>query len=565
MANEIMQKRFAEIERLAYAMGLRPFDVVFQEAPTATICEVASYGLPTRYSHWSHGRSLQYQKSQQEMGSSKIYELILNSNPSLAFLDNSNTDTANLMICAHCLGHSDVFKNNIMFKMVNEPNMVQTAKQHALRIDEYRNDYGDDEVDDWIDIAHSLANNIDPFRGYNRKRYDVRHVAYKERKPTAFEDIVYTDRQPLIEKTFKNVHIPPTPEKDLLWFLAEYSNIEPWQKDVFEIVRRESYYFYAQFRTKILNEGWASMMHLELMNQYFLGNKNDYGVTDIEYRLTEEEHLDFLTLHEKVVRPGFKHHLKHEVPEYKNHVPTGRYVKVWDPNVINYPGRFRAIIQINPYYVGFRVFRDIKERWDKYYEQGYMEDHLGRKEPVTINGNQKMRQVMEEEDDVSFLRNYLTEELVDDLHLFTYGNDEGYDDNYEYQEEWSRDTVRSMSDQEVTNKTVAVKSKKLEDIIHAFERMKSNYGVPAIAVRRVDATGLLRLEHLPHDKTNLDIKSAEEVLKYIYKVWNRNVELIRKEGERTWQMCYDGDAFVIDYQTSEYPENVENAEGPSTW
>jgi len=106
MASDIMKERFDEIERLAVAAGLKPFDVQFFEVPTSFIYEVASYGLPTRYSHWSFGKVHQYQRTQGEMGFSKIYELILNNDPSYAFLDKNNTMTSNLMICAHCLAHS---------------------------------------------------------------------------------------------------------------------------------------------------------------------------------------------------------------------------------------------------------------------------------------------------------------------------------------------------------------------------------------------------------------------------------------------------------------------------
>ena len=140
MASEKLKDRFKELENLALAAGLKPFDIHFFEVPTSVIREVASYGLPTRYSHWSFGRIYQYQKSQEEMGSSKIYELILNNNPSYAFLDINNTETANLMICAHCLAHSCFFANNIMFVECGEQSMIDEAKRHAKLVGQYRKD-----------------------------------------------------------------------------------------------------------------------------------------------------------------------------------------------------------------------------------------------------------------------------------------------------------------------------------------------------------------------------------------------------------------------------------------
>jgi stage V sporulation protein R len=259
MANEQTKERFKELETLARAAGLKHYDIQFFEVPSSVIYEVASYGLPTRYSHWSFGRVYQYQKTQGEMGFSKIYELILNNDPAYAFLDTTNTETINLMIAAHCMGHSDFFANNVMFRHADETNMVQVAKRHAEAIDQYRKDYGDDEVDEWLDVALALERHIDIYKKLERSRYPQRHIEFKERAVGEFEDLV-PDPEPLVKKVVEGTHLPPQPEKDLLWFLSEYANLERWQKHIFEIVRRESYYFYPQYRTKIMNEGWACLV-----------------------------------------------------------------------------------------------------------------------------------------------------------------------------------------------------------------------------------------------------------------------------------------------------------------
>lgn len=579
MPTELLKERFHEIEKLALAAGLHPYDVHFFEVPAPVIWQTASYGLPTRYSHWSFGKVYQYQKTQAEMGFSKIYELIINNDPSLAFLDKSNTDTINLMIAAHCFGHSDFFRNNILFQKINETKMIDVAKRHAVILDQFRNDYGDDEVDEWLDVALALEQHIDIFKGYHRSRYPVRQVVYKDRKVEPYEDLLPKIKQePLIKREIEGIHIPPKPEKDILWFLTEYGNLEPWQQKILEIVRRESYYFYPQFRTKIMNEGWASYWHAELMNQYALGNENDLGVKDLRYPLTSEEHMDFAAAHEKVVQPGLKVHLKEEVEEVDDvGRPTGKKQKVWSRQIQANPGIFGRATRVNPYYLGFRMFRDIKERWDKYYKDGYREDEWGEKVSVTIDGNQKIREVMTEEDDVSFLRNYLTENLAAELHLFSYGNISDYRDDYETQEKirermkqaGTRDLGKQGIDgQLVANKTIAVHSKKMTDLINTFSKTRNNYGVPAIVVRRVDEAGLLRLEHTSDDSVNLDIDYAEHVLKYVYRIWRRPVELVRKPGsvaDKTWLMSYNGISFEIDHQTPDYPECVEDTDIPSSW
>lgn len=563
MDKATMQLRFAELEKLARAANLDPYDVLFLHVPTEIIYQVASYGLPTRFSHWSFGRVYKHQRTQGEMGYSKIYELILNNDPSYAFLDKNNTDTINLMIAAHCLAHSDFFKNNVMFKQCGETHMIQVAKRHAEIIDNYRRDYGEDEVDEWIDIALSMERHIDVYKGLQRERYPSRHVEYEERSATQWEDVVRENKKPLVNKVIKGIYLPPQSEKDLLWFLSEYANLEEWQSRIFEIVRRESYYFYPQYRTKIMNEGWASYWHAELMRQYAFGNDNDLGVTGIEYPLTSEEHLDFAAAHEKVVQPGPKIQLKIEVVDDRPGSSTyGKKIKVWNPKIIANPRIFNVATRINPYYVGFRIFRDIKERWDNYYKEGYMIDEWDNKVAVTINGDQKIRQVMMEEDDISFLRNYLTEHLVDELHLFAYGNTDKFNDEYDIQEDQSDE-----ENQIVENKTIIVQSKDLKKVIQSFAIDRNNYGAPAIVIRRVDESGLLRLEHITDDKTNIDLSYAEKVLGYIWKVWGRQVELVRRSGsgKRTWTLTYDGLRFEVDHQTPDYPDCVENEAAPSSW
>ena len=155
---------------------------------------------------------------------------------------------------------------------------------------------------------------------------------------------------------------PPHPEYDLLWFLIQYADLKDWERDIFQIIREESYYFYPQYVTKRLNEGIASWVHAEIM----------YRMKS----LTEAEYLEFAKIHERVVQPG--------------------------GNRLN----------INPYFLGFTILNDIQRRWDEKYKNGESK----------INGIQKIYEVVAEEDDTSFVRSYLTQKIVDDLQLFCYKN-----------------------------------------------------------------------------------------------------------------------------------------------
>ncbi len=134
-------ERISDMEVLAKNFGLDFYPVNFEIVPTEVMLEVVSYGLPTRARHWSYGQSYDYQKMQGEMGHSKIYEVVLNNDPSYAFLLDTNTDIVNLMVAAHVFGHVHFFKNNYLFKQTDNK-MVYHAAERAQRIEEYIAHYG---------------------------------------------------------------------------------------------------------------------------------------------------------------------------------------------------------------------------------------------------------------------------------------------------------------------------------------------------------------------------------------------------------------------------------------
>ena len=69
---------------------------------------------------------------------------------------------------------------------------------------------------------------------------------------------------------------------------------------------------------------------------------------------------------------------------------------------------------INPYYLGIKIFEDIEERYDNPTEE------MQRQGVQPGSGREKMFEVREVESDISFLRNYLTKDLVmrEDMYLF---------------------------------------------------------------------------------------------------------------------------------------------------
>jgi len=137
--------RFDELRDIARQLGLDFFDVIFEVVPQDIMSEIAAYGLPTRARHWSYGKVYNRQRVHGQMGLSKIYEIVLNNDPGYAFLLDTNSEVANLLVVAHVYAHCDFFKHNVYFANTNR-NMVNTAVEHALRVDEYIERYGLDRV-----------------------------------------------------------------------------------------------------------------------------------------------------------------------------------------------------------------------------------------------------------------------------------------------------------------------------------------------------------------------------------------------------------------------------------
>jgi len=451
MSKKDLTERIADIEDVAKGLSLDFFPVIFDIVNKDIMLEACTYGLPIRSRHWSYGKSYTHTKLFGELGLSKVYEIVFNNDPAYAFLMNNNPEIVNIMVAAHVYGHVHFFKNNCMFKG-SDRGMIYKAAERATRVDQYIEQYGIDKVEHLMDIGFALDNHINWDLGVSRHKYPERRVVERKRKPKEFEDLLnigdYSRRS--VKKIVLGAKLPPRPEKDLLWFLINYAPLENWEKDILEIIREESYYFYPIVQTKIANEGLAVMVHAEIMSLY----------EDI----SPEEFVEFAKCHSGVVNPG-------------------------SPS------------NINPYYLGFRVFTDIRERWDVLHEEGESD----------ITGWQKVLEVAEEEDDASFLRNYLTKELAIDLGMFNYGY-------REYREP-------DMKDEDLREEhgIIEIKDRDLDKLIENIIQPTINYGAPLITIDEVDGDTLV----MGHDDEfgPLDMKYAEKTMEYIYELWGAPVEL----------------------------------------
>ncbi|MTH53418.1 stage V sporulation protein R [Bacillus mangrovi] len=455
--HESLQYAIEQISEIADGFGLDYYPMRYEICPADIIYTFGAYGMPTRFSHWSHGKQFHKMKIHYDLGLSKIYELVINSDPCYAFLLDTNSLVQNKLIVAHVLAHCDFFKNNCRFGNTKR-DMVESMAATAERVKHYEILYGRKEVEDFLDAVLAIQEHIDPSLMRPKLAWSMddeeEEIAAKN---SPYDDLWNLDgKKEKKEKKKKKKHLPPSPEKDLLLFIEEYSReLEEWQRDILTMMREEMLYFWPQLETKIMNEGWASYWHQRIMR---------------ELDLTSSEAIEYAKLNAGVVVP--------------------------------------SKTSINPYYLGLKIFEDIEERYDNPTEEM---KKLGVK---PNSGREKMFEVREIESDISFIRNYLTKDLVlrEDMYLFQkQGRDYKVVDK-----EW-----KSVRDQLVS--------------------MRVNGGFPYLTVNDGDymKNNELYLKHWYED-IELDLKYLEKVLPYVHQLWGRPVHMESMlEGKRVL-FTYDG-------------------------
>jgi len=435
-----LQGYAGRLETLAHEHGLDYYPVQFEEVPASFMMEIAVYGLPVRMPHWSFGVRYIHQLVQHRMGHSRLFEVVFPGNPGHAYLAGNNSLQENTLVTAHVLGHADFAKNNSLFKRSQEQvgyRIVERAATHARQIGGAVELYGQTRVEQVLDAALALEAHIDPFQGLRRERYpqyvDATRTARGDPFHQRFENL--PGGTLLADAPLERLRtpIPPSPERDLLWFIAEYSpELEDWERDIFRAVREESFYVYPVFACQIMNEGWASYWHARLLREA------DF--------LPQNEYLDALKTHSDVVRP--------------------------------HAAEQQASLAINHYHLGFALWEAI------------VEEH----------GVERAFAIRAEDDDFSFVRNHLTQDLAEELKLFRY--------------------------EKANDGSVRV----LDHDIHALRETvlapKYNFGAPAVLAKHIAHDGSLTLHHQHEtDGRGLDLDRAERVLDYLHKVWRRPVTL----------------------------------------
>ena len=314
------------IESKAKELGLNFYPQEFEIIGFNEMLGYEAYvGMPSRYPHWSFGKSYEKNKTLYSFNLTGLpYEMVINSNPCLAYLMRENTLPLQILTMAHVYGHNDFFKNNRLFKEGTRAKLaLEMFKLDGEIIREYINapGIGYEKVERILDAAHAIRYNIG--RVIGRKEItdeEIRKNRIDDYKK-AIENKSILDMDMVIEEPILD-KIPLEPYDDVVGFIIKYGKLEEWEKDIVRIVKRETEYFMPQIETKTMNEGWASYWHYNILKSL---------------DLPEGLHFEFLKRHNDVVAP--------------------------------------MLGGLNPYYVGFKMFEDIEKRYgrDKIFEVRSME------------------------------------------------------------------------------------------------------------------------------------------------------------------------------------------------
>ena len=474
-----------KVEKIAREYGLDFFPTIFEMLAYDQMNEIAAYGgFPNRYPHWRYGMEYERLSKSYEYGLSKIYEMVINNNPSYAYLLEGNSLTDQKLVMCHVYGHVDFFKNNFTFKVTDldasghvvdpmrqregayEPNRkwIDKMANHGAAVRRIVDRHGIAKVEEFIDVCLSVENLIDPWSRFVRRSRNVE----VEEEPSAIEvprmrakDYMddYINPEEYLEEQKKKIEaereqakrFPAQAEQDVLRFLLDHGPLERWERAILAIVREEAYYFVPQMQTKVMNEGWASYWHSKLMTE---------RVADWS-----------------------------EIVDYAEN----------NAGVMSTAGG-----RLNPYKLGVELYRSIEERWNKgQFGREWEEcNDLDEKRNWDLRlglGREKIFEVRALYNDVTFIDEFLTPEFALEHGFFTYG--------------WSN-----------RNERYEIMSREFAQIKEKLLFQLTNFGNPFIYVEdgNHDNRGELLLKH---DHRGVDLRGdyARETLKALVRLWKRPV------------------------------------------
>jgi len=429
-----------QLEKLAADQGLDYYAVNFELVPSNFMMEVAVYGLPVRMPHWSFGVRYIHQLVQHRMGHSHLFEVVFPGKPGRAFMSDTNSLAENTLVTAHVLGHADFSKNNLLFRTSQEQvgfHIVEQAASHAHDISVALDIYGKSRVETVLDAALALEQYIDIDMGLHRPLFPV----YEKMMEGSKVDPFFKRYNDLVGKREKTAHSRN----------CSRTAIPPCPET-------DLLWFIAHYGPEL--EDWERDIFLsvrkesfyfypvfacQIMNEGWACLWHTTLLREADF-LPNDLFLDAMKTHSDVVRP--------------------------------FAGNLQVALSLNPYHLGFAIWNNI----------------------IQDKGMSKAREIMRQDDDFSFIRNYLTEDLANELNLFQYKQ------------------IRK-GEYEVVEQT-------LDTLKETILADKFNFGAPSIHVKSILSDGTLSLHHDNNiDHRGLDLARAEKVLNYIRNIWRRPVKL----------------------------------------
>jgi stage V sporulation protein R len=434
----------------------------------------ASIGMPVYYNHWSFGKNFLGTQNRYKRGQMGLaYEIVINSNPCIAYLMEENTLPMQALVIAHAAyGHNSFFKGNHLFRQWTSADAIVDylvfAKKYIADCEER---HGVMAVERLLDACHALLNvGVDRFKRSPRLSLEKETLRQKER-----EDYLQAQVNDLwrtlpphmqVDAEAQDARFPAEPEENLLYFIEKNAPLlEPWQREVIRIVRKIGQYFYPQRQTQVMNEGWATFWHYTLLNTLY-----DQG------GLSEGFMLEFLQSHTNVVYQ----------PPYNSPYYSG----------------------INPYALGFAMWRDIR----RICEEPTEEDREWFADIAGSNWRETFEFAMQNFKDESFIAQYLSPRLMREFRFFSVLDDDTREKlqiGAIHDENGYRTVRNQLSDQyNLSNRD------------------------PNIQVWNVDLRGdrSLTLRHFSHLRRPLDESSAT-VLQHVAYLWGFTVRLENEDPD----------------------------------
>ena len=364
-----------EIDRIAkkFRLDIYPNQIeIISSEQMLDAC--ASAGLPISYHHWSFGKqfiNLEREYRRGHMG--LAYEIVINSSPCISYLMDENSAVMQALVIAHaCYGHNSFFKNNYLFRTWTDAGSIIDYLVFARKfVTDCEEQHGSDAVEAVLDAAHALMNHgVDRYRRpypismeQEQKRQRERERQLQQQINDLWRTIPLKESDP---DSGDDDRFPAEPQENLLYFIEKHAPLlEAWQREILRIVRKVAQYFYPQRQTKVMNEGWATFWHFTILHELHR-----------EQLVGDGFMMEFLQHHTNVIyQPPF------DAPHYNG---------------------------INPYTLGFSMFRDLR----RICEQPDEEDRIWFPDLAGSNWLDTLHFAMENFKDESFILQYLSPRVM---------------------------------------------------------------------------------------------------------------------------------------------------------